>query len=201
MSATGLTRQRVSTGAIWLIAIAALAAGRLVTDHLPNPDTRATAPFVVTAGLGQSASMRSGDLAVTEVTAAPTLSTLNGTLQSPGLFVRVTYRFTPNNESGQLLSTTVSAANGWSWSSGIGERVPRRCATAPPGVPAECAFIVEAPADRLVGAHAVFAANPDNADYDSQADIDLGISPEDIATWRAATKAITLPEPTLGDAS
>ena len=151
-------------------------------------------PFVTSAAAGQTAGLRSGDVAITDVVGAPRLANVGQEMVSPGLFVRVTYRYTARERPSELTSTSVEAANGWTYAAGLGDRTPLSCAPAAPGMPVICSFVVEMPPDRLVGARARFAAEEDAA-YDSVGLLDLGITAEQVRSWQAATQPLTVADP------
>lgn len=141
-----VNRRTVALGTAVLVTIAA---GTLLTESLPSATDALQAPFVVTAAPGEPATLRTGEVIVTDVSLA---TTVVGGLQSrttTEVFLIVTYDFTPAREESSVTATITDGSGnslGGMFGGGLSHCVPTN-----PGQTTSCAAVVEVAEDAVAG--------------------------------------------------
>lgn len=202
MSAAGSVRtyfsQRKQAMGAGVLVLVALAFGRVITDHLPDPSSTAVKPFERHVGLGETAHLRIGDLKVTAVEGGKTWAGPTEAKLTDGVWVVPTLEMLPNQEDSAISYAAIRDSEGHVWERGRGKTM---CALAVAGVPMSCKVSIEIPAQPLKGAELVLAYDDGDDRYDDRAVIPLTIDAATIEKWSAATEPITMPFATIGDAS
>ena len=174
----------VRTGVLTVVVIAALAAGRAITDAMPNDLTgqRAAAdPFVVEGKVGSKARLRHADVTVDRVRPAMGIASTTGRLSTPGKFVVVDLSITARHEPLVLTGYQLLASDGrvftddGRWVSG----------TIPAGITWHVTRVFEVPKDALEGAVLEVAKGADwwEQRRDHVLRVDLGLDEQKAAEF------------------
>ena len=184
------TTERTLTG---LVTIAALAIGVAVTSRLPSADSIAAWPFVHQVAIGETVSLRTGQLTVDGVDATTAVTQSGKTVKTSAHWLLVMMRFTAAREPSALAGMTLKTADGRTYSAT--RPLQSTCGAGQPGITIRCTIPFEVPADALAGAHLLVpAALLGQGAGDDLADVDLGIS----TTRAAQLTAITEPKTVTG---
>lgn len=186
-----LTAPAATTGILVLLA---LALGQWLHAYLPA-STDGSRPFRVPVEVGATATMRSGDLAVTSVDGATSIAPADGEgMISPGLFVVVGFTFTPRAEkSGISYAALHDNEDRTLPIFGVSGRGSINCAGGLVDRPSTCRAVIEADPASLTGARLELAPLGSDERFDSMAVVDLGITDADVEHWRKRTTPLELP--------
>lgn len=191
-----MSRRTRTTRAITAVtALAVFGLGQLLTDHLPDEMT-SLRPFQTKGRIGESVDVRTGTVRVQTVNGGTSLSSPIAGMRTSHLWVVIAYTFTPTRATTGLSSLEIAAPNGMRWS-GTESRNQNSCTTSVPGLPIQCQAAIEVPAEYILGAHVELAPNAFQRQYDAVAVIDLAITPDVVAKWKA-TPEISTQGSTLG---
>jgi len=173
--------------------VAALVAGHAVTSRLDVTQVDYP-PFVRSAGVGEVAHLSYADVEVTDVRPAqyllPALSDAM-VVKAGGVWVLVSVTGSATREPTLLVDARLEDPDGRSYRSSTRSD----CASLThlhTGVPVHSMFCFDVPTDVLAGLHFVIARGSfdnDRLDGDDLADIDLGITRSEEASWASTTKA------------
>ncbi|WP_377641395.1 hypothetical protein [Oryzobacter terrae] len=190
MSAASLGRPSVRQGLLTVVlVVAALAAGRAVDALAGGERVVFGRPFLQPVSMGETVALRYADLTPRSVDGAPVLDLGPGApKQSPGLWVVTRLSVTPTLDAVTLRHATLVDRDGRELTKGV--RNGLACAATVPGVETQCVVSFEVAADRAVGAHLRVARAPFDVRGDDLADIDLGISGDDVRRWAARTDRV-----------
>lgn len=176
-----------------LLVLAALAVGRVVTTSLPV-DESAEAPFLRPGEVGEEVGLRYARVTAGEPTGS-TVADASGTLlATPGVWVLVPLTVLAEGEPRRLAYAALVGADGVTYAAS-GMRSQLALDRATPGIAHYGAVLVELPVDAAAGAHLNLALHPWDQRADDMADIDLGITADDVERWAAATEPVELGYP------
>lgn len=191
-----MSRRTLRTKALTgVVALAVVGIGQLLTSHLPDELTELR-PFEAAGHIDESVDVRTGSVRVQTVNGGTSLRSPIAAMRTSNLWVVIAYTFTPSRSTTGLFSIEMVAANGMRWS-GTASRNQNLCTTSVPGLPIQCQAAIEVPADYIIGAHLELAPTADLTQYDAVAVIDLEITPDVVADWKANPE-VTLQGSTLG---
>jgi hypothetical protein len=172
-----------------VLVVAALAAGRGVDALAGGERVVFGRPFIQPVDVGETVSLRYADLTPRSVDGAPVLDRgPSAPMQSPGLWVVTRVSVTPTLDAETVRHATLVDGDGHEFSKGVRNQLS--CAATVPGVQTECVVAFEVAAEAAVGAHLRVARAPLDVRGDDVADIDLGISREDVTRWAARTDRV-----------
>lgn len=172
------------------LVVAALASGRAVDALTPDDRVVFGRPFLRPVAIGESVSLRYADLTPEEVYGAPVLDRgPEAPMSSPGLWVVTTVSVTPTLDSETLRHATLVDGRGRELSQGA--RNELRCAATAAGVPTRCVVSFEVAPDAAAGSHLRLARSAQETRGDDMADVDLGITAEEVRRWAARTDRVT----------
>jgi hypothetical protein len=176
-----------------VLVVAALAAGRAVSTAFPL-DGRLDAPFVRTGEVGDVVDLRYARVTAGEPDGS-TLAEVSGTLMAtPGVWVSVPVTIVAEGEPRRLGYAAVVGSDGRTYRAN-GMRSQTAWYSAQPGIPHYGSVLVELPAEAAVGAHLQLSLEPWDQRSDDMADIDLGITAEDVERWTSAADPVAVPAP------
>jgi hypothetical protein len=185
------------------VVIAAMAIGRLLTDHFPDEEKLAE-PFVQHGSLGEPVHLRYGDVRVTGVRVGTRLEGAD-VVEAAGRFLIVDLAYRAEGEPRRFLGLEVWDAHGRRYD------VTTRGSTCPPnlegltGIRMYAMTCFDVPRSALAGAKFRFSlgdygVNGSGQRRDDLAEIDLGISRADAArlwrqnlTYKVSSGAATAP--------
>ena len=183
------TRAQLGAGAL---VLAALSVGRVVTEWLPDEPSPVRA-FERQSTLDREVHLRYGDLRVTEVEGARQLATTTQAMLSPGLWVTAHVDFTPRLDRSALAYAELRDGQGRVLTAGTRNVV--ECEVVNPGIPGHCLVAFEADPAALAGAHLALTSNLNDQRGDDMAVVDLGITADQVASWKARTTPVELVMP------
>ena len=183
------SRAQLGAGAL---VLAALSVGRVVTEWLPDGPSPVRA-FERAATLDQEVHLRYGDLRVRSVDGGRQLATTTDAKLSPGLWVTAQVDFTPRLDKSGLAYAELRDGKGRVLTPG-GRNVVE-CDVVNPGIPGHCLVAFEVDPAALTGSRLALTSNLNDQRGDDMAVVDLRITAEQVATWRARTTPVELVMP------
>lgn len=192
MRAPTIRRPQATAG---VLVVLALVLGQWLHQQLPAR-ADSSRPFEESVGVGDTATMRTGELTVLSVDGAPSIAPRGGQgLVTPGVFVAVDFTFTPRGERSSLRYADLRDNTGRVLPFfGYSSRSSLQCDGRLVGRPVRCRAVVEADPATLAGASVGLAPSSIDERWDSMAVVDLGIDADDVAAWAARDKPLELPE-------
>jgi hypothetical protein len=181
------------------LGLGLLGLGTVVDGWLPgDEDDPGSEPFVRAADVGDPVDLRTMTVQVDTVRVARTLEEYGAELHSPGLWVLVQYTVVVASETAAPGFAELRDAAGRAWS--LGGRNENTCLAGPPGVPIGCVAFFEVPPDALSSLRLRLGRDRYEQRYDAMADVDLGLTDEDVDAALDAG-VLEVPATTLGGAS
>lgn len=182
-------RAQLGAGAL---VIAALSFGRVITEWLPEGPSPVR-EFERTAAVDEQLHLRYGDLRVTAVDGGKQLATTSSAMLSPGLWVTALVDFTPTVDKTAVAYAEVRDGEGRVLTRGT--RNVLECTTVNPGIPGHCLVAFEVDPAALPGSHLALTRNRNDQRGDDMAVIDLGITADQVTTWKARSTPVELVMP------
>ena len=179
-------RAQLGAGAL---VLAALSVGRVVTEWLPE-DPSPVRAYERATTLDHQVHLRYGDLRVTEVDGGKQLATSTSAMLSPGLWVSAHVEFTPTVDKVGLAYAELRDGEGRVLTRG--SRNVLECKVVNPGIPGHCLVAFEVDPTALAGSHLALTVNVNDQRGDDMAVVDLDITAEQVATWKARTTPVEL---------
>ena len=176
-----------------VLVVAALATGRAATTAFPL-DTRLDAPFMQAGGVGDVVDLRYARVTAGEPDGSPLAEVSGALMATPGVWVVVPVTIVAEGEPRRLGYAAVVGSDGRTYHAD-GMRSQAAWYRAQPGIPHSGSVLVELPAEAAVGAHLQLALEPWDQRADDMADIDLGITAEDVERWTSAADPVAVPVP------
>ena len=176
-----------------VLVVAALATGHAVSTAFPF-EANLDAPFLRSGEVADPV-----DLRYAQVTAGrpqgSTVAEASGTLMAtPGVWLAVPVTIVAEGEPRRLGYAAVVGSDERVYVAN-GARSQRVWYTAQPGIPHYGTVLVELPAEAAVGARLRISLEPWDQRADDMADIDLGITAEDVERWASTTDPVVVPTP------
>lgn len=174
------SRSQLGVGAL---VIAALAVGQFL--HLATPDRDHVArPFIRQVDLGETVSLRYGDLEPVGVTGGMrVVPSFGDPMTTTAVFVRLEFRFTPRSAAEGIAYGELIDADERISVVGSGSRSAIACSPFRAGVEAECSAVIEADPSTLPGSVLRLTRLSLDQRWDDMAEVDLAISADDVAAW------------------
>ncbi len=182
-------RAQLGAGAL---VIAALSVGRVVTEWLPDGPSPVR-EFERTAAVDEQVHLRYGDLRVTDVDGGKQLATTSSAMLSPGLWVTAHVDFTPTVDKAAVAYAELRDGEGRVLT--LGTRNVLECDSVNPGIPGHCIVAFEVDPAALPGSHLALTRNVNDQRGDDMAVVDLRITSDQVATWKARTSPVELVMP------
>ena len=182
-------RAQLGAGAL---VLAALSVGRVVTEWLPEGPSPVR-PFERQTALDREVHLRYGDLRVTSVDGGRQLATSTEAMLSPGLWVTAHVDFTPRVDRSTLAYAELRDGQGRVLTAG-GRNVVE-CDVVNPGIPGHCLVAFEVDPAALAGSRLALTGNVNDQRGDDMAVVDLGITAEQVSSWKARTTPVELVMP------
>lgn len=182
-------RAQLGAGAL---VLAALSVGRVVTEWLPEGPSPVRA-FERQASLDRQVNLRYGDLRVTGVDGGRQLATTTEAMLSPGLWVTAHVEYTPRLDQSGLAYAELRDGRGRVVTAGSRNVV--QCDIVNPGIPGHCLVAFEVDPAALAGSHLALTTNRNDQRGDDMAVVDLRITADQVAAWKARTKPVELVMP------
>lgn len=183
------SRSQLGAGAL---VLAALSIGRVVTEWLPDGPSPVRA-FERQTTLDHEVHLRYGDVRVTGVDGGRQLATSTEAMLSPGLWVTAHVDFTPRVDKSALAYAELRDGKGRVLTAG-GRNVVE-CDVVNPGIPGHCLVAFEVDPAALAGSHLALTSNLNDQRGDDMAVVDLRITADQVATWKARTTPVELVMP------
>ncbi|MTB87523.1 hypothetical protein H9L21_05795 [Aeromicrobium senzhongii] len=178
-----------------VLVVLALVLGQWLHQQLPER-VSSSRPFEEQVAVGDTVSLRTGDVEVLSVEGATSVAPAGGqVLVSPGVFVAVEFTFTPRGESSSLRYAALRDNAGrvlpFFGSSG---RSSITCTGRLVDRPTRCLAVVEADPATVPGARIAVAPSDIDERWDSMAVIDLAATRQLVQKWSARSEPLELPE-------
>ena len=133
------------------LALLALSAGVFISKRLPDPASVRKAPFMREVSRNASVNLRTGQVAVLDLEASPTLLGRQVTAVSKeGTFLVIHLEFRAMNRPGMLSNLTLQATDGRTFG-GLPPTGTDGCGPAQPGIPVRCQVVFEVDRAALTG--------------------------------------------------
>jgi len=192
VSRLGLRRPPATAG---VLVVLALVLGQWLHQQLPER-VSSSRPFEEHVAVGDTVSLRTGDVEVLSVDGAASVAPEGGqVLVSPGVFVAVEFTFTPRGESSSLRYAALRDNAGRVLPFfGTSGRSSITCTGRLVDRPTRCLAVVEADPDSLPGARIAVAPSDIDERWDSMAVIDLAATRRQVETWRGRNEPLELAE-------
>lgn len=191
--ASRLPQPRRSSLGVGALVVAGLSVTQALGYFLPSPTGTGFGegpqrPFVHEVAVGGQAALRTGDLRVTTVEGADTITApLGRPVSTDAVFLVVRFDWTPRGERSQISGATLVDARERTYRVSIigSARDGVWCTLAPPGLTAQCVAALEVPRDALPGARVTLATNTVDDGLDDVAELDLTpvVGPDQAATF------------------
>ena len=168
------------------VVIAAMAIGRVITDHVPDED-KVAQPFVRAGSLGESVRLRYGDVKVTGIRVATRLEGAD-VVVAAGRFLVVDLSYRASGEPRRFLGLELRDAHGRRFSpTDRGSTCPTNLGGLT-GIRTYAMACFDVPRSALAGAKfrvslGDYGVNGSGQRRDDLAEIDLGISTAEAARW------------------
>lgn len=180
-----------------LLGLGLLAAGSWVQGWVPDDeDDPGAAPHLRRGAVGEALDLRTATVTVDEVLGSTRVEEFGGELVSPGVWVVVRYTVVGTEENTSITFAEMRDDEGRVW--GLEGRNSNDCVDSPPGLAAHCTVYVEVPPDALPTLSVRLARLSRDTRFDAVAEVDLGLTRADAATFAAAPTYV-VPSATLGD--
>jgi hypothetical protein len=179
-------RAQLGAGAL---VLAALSVGRVVTELLPEGPSPVRA-FERTTAVDRPVHLRYGDLAVTSVDGGRQLATSRSAMLSPGLWITAHVDFTPRLDKSAIAYAELRDGRGRVLTKGV--RNVLECDVVNPGIPGHCIVAFEVDPTALPGSLLALTSNANDQRGDDLAVVDLGITADQVSTWKARTTPVEL---------
>lgn len=180
-----------------VLVVAALFVGSYISSVLPSPDRMMSErPFLHSADIGETVSLRTADVTVTEVSTAKEVALLGQIAGTSGVWIVADITWSPVNAPAVLRgnSVVVEAADGRRF--GGTQAIINNCGPTQPGLPVTCQLAVEMVADALDGAKLLIPASDSVDQSDDVAVVDLGIDADRAAELSQPADRVALTETT-----
>lgn len=180
-----------------LLGLGLLAAGSWVQGWVPDDeDDPGAAPHLRRGAVGDALDLRTATVTVDEVLGSTRVEQFGSELVSPGVWVVVRYTVVASEENTAITFAEMRDDEGRVW--GLEGRNSNDCVDSPPGLAAHCTVYVEVPPDALPTLRVRLARLSRDTRFDAVAEVDLGLTRADAATFAAAPTYV-VPTATLGD--
>ncbi|RKT78431.1 hypothetical protein DFJ68_1877 [Terracoccus luteus] len=190
MTGRRLPRPQRSTLGVGALVVAGLSVSQALSTVVPSPTDGGAGegsqrPFVREATVGQPTSLRTGELLVTDVEGATTVTApFAQPATTQGVFVVLRFSWTPTHERSTVTTVTLTDARDRTYRVGLvgSGRDGVACLGPPPGVTALCTAAVEVPRDALPGATVRLETNGFDPGWDDVAELALPVDDASAAT-------------------
>ena len=176
-----------------VLVVAALATGRAVSTAFPF-EASLDAPFLRSGEVGDPVDLRYAQVTAGQPAGSTVAEASMTLMATPGVWLAVPVTIVAEGEPRQLGYAAVVGSDGRTYLAN-GSRSQRAWYKAQPGIPHYGTVLVELPAEAAIGAHLRISLEPWDQRADDMADIDLGITAEDVDGWTSTTDPVVVPTP------